>query len=229
MKQIALPLRVALEPDFENYLACDNTTAVQAVLASLNTAGQPTLYLWGAPGTGKTHLLRAAWRYAAQRGLHAGQIGLLTTTDTDPDRFDPNWSVVVFEDVHLYSPEQQQQAFAWMIHAQSAACNVIATGAAPPVNLNLRDDLRTRLAWGQVFALQPLSDTNCRVILRRQAHARGIHLSDEVVEYVMMRFSRDLTSLQHLLERLDTYSLEVKRSVTVPLINTMFRAMESQL
>ena len=78
-----------------------------------------------------------------------------------------------------------------------------ATGRLPPVDLPLREDLRTRLGWGHIFALQPLAEGETRAALRREADRRGIFLSDEVMDYLLTRFRRDLGHLMALLDRLD--------------------------
>jgi len=85
----------------------------------------------------------------------------------------------------------------------------------------LRDDLRTRLGWGHVFALQALDDTQRREVLRDNARARGIALSDEVMDFMLTRFSRDLGSLMELLDLMDGYALQTQRTITIPLIKTM--------
>ena len=99
---------------------------------------------------------------------------------------------------------------------------IAAAGALPPVDLPLRDDLRTRLGWGHVFALEPLAESDARAALRREADRRGIFLSDEVMDYLLTRFSRDLQHLMALLDRLDEFALSQHRAVTVPLLKRMF-------
>jgi DnaA-homolog protein len=99
---------------------------------------------------------------------------------------------------------------------------IAAAGTLPPVDLPLRDDLRTRLAWGHVFALEPLGEADARAALRREADRRGIFLSDEVMGYLLTRFSRDLKHLMALLDRLDEFALAEQRAITVPLLRRMF-------
>ncbi len=72
-----------------------------------------------------------------------------------------------------------------------------------------------------VFALQPLVEADARAVLRRAADQRGIFLSDEVMDYLLTRFARDLKHLMALLERLDEFALSRKRAVTVPLLKQM--------
>jgi DnaA family protein len=95
---------------------------------------------------------------------------------------------------------------------------VLAAGRQAPAQLALREDLRTRLAWGLVYQLKPLSDTEKAAHLRDQAARRGLRLSDEVLAYLLTRLPRDLASLNHVLEGLDRYSLATKRPLTVPLV-----------
>lgn len=90
-----------------------------------------------------------------------------------------------------------------------------------PADLKLRDDLRSRLGWGHVYALQVLSDTERRAVLRQEADARGLFLSDEVMSYMLTRFSRDLSSLMTLLDHLDQFALQTQRAITIPLIKSM--------
>jgi DnaA-homolog protein len=91
--------------------------------------------------------------------------------------------------------------------------------------LKLRDDLRTRLGWGHVFALQVLTEEQRRAVLRQEADGRGIFLSDEVMDFILSRFSRDLNSLMQLLQQLDGYSLATKRAITVPLVKSMLESL----
>ena len=46
-----------------------------------------------------------------------------------------------------------------------------------------------------------------RAALRREADRRGIFLSDEVMDYLLTRFARDLKHLMAQLDRLDEFSL----------------------
>jgi DnaA family protein len=98
---------------------------------------------------------------------------------------------------------------------------VLAAGDLPPAGLKLREDLRTRLGWGHVFQLQALTEPERRAVLRQAADARGAFLGDDVMDFMLTRFSRDLGSLMQLLEQLDGYALQTKRAITIPLIKSM--------
>jgi DnaA-homolog protein len=224
MKQIALDIGLPRGPALSNFCSGPNEAALKHLQL---WAGSPTrspvpTYLWGAAGSGKTHLLKAITESVREQGAAAGW---LDATMIEPPEFDEGWAVVLLDDVHLYTAVQQHTAFNWFVNAQALQRGVLAAGALPPADLKLREDLRTRLAWGHVFQLQVLSEPERRAVLRQAADARGVFLSDEVMDFMLTRFSRDLGSLMQLLEHLDGYALQTQRSITIPLIKSM---LESQ-
>ena len=99
---------------------------------------------------------------------------------------------------------------------------MLAAGRCPPVVLPLRDDLRTRLGWGHVFALQALDEGEARAALRGEAERRGFDLGDEVLDFLLTRFSRDFAHLLGLLDKLDEFALSRQRAITVPLLKRLF-------
>ena len=224
MKQLALDIGLASGPTLDGFFAGPNEPALRHLRlwggggqASTVHSPVPT-YLWGEGGSGKTHLLESVGGALAAQGavvgwLHAGVI--------EPPEFDDRWVAVLLDDVHLYTAVQQHAAFNWFVNAQSLQRGVVAAGALPPADLVMREDLRTRLGWGHVFHLQVLGETERRAVLRQAADTRGLMLSDDVLDYMLHRFSRDLGSLMELLNQLDGYALQTKRAVTIPLIRSM--------
>ena len=220
MKQIALDIGLPRLPTLANFEPGANQAALDHLQRWSQDAGRspvPT-YVWGESGSGKTHVLQAVSRALGEQGARTGWI---TAADTEPAAFDEGWAAVLFDDVQAFSAVQQQAAFSWFVQAQSLQRGVLAAGALPPADLPLREDLRTRLGWGHVFELALPSEAERRAVLRRAADARGLFLSDEVMDFMLHRFSRDLGSLMQLLSQLDAYALRTQRSLTVPLIRAM--------
>lgn len=224
MKQIALDIGLFAGPSLENFCAGPNEAALRHLQTWVGHKGDaihrspvPT-YLWGPNGCGKSHLLLAVREALREQGARAGWLDAQSAPGL---AYDESWVAVILDDVHLFTAEQQHTAFNWFVNAQSLQRPVLAAGQFPPADLQLRDDLRTRLGWGHVFALQPLSEPERRAVLRQSADARGVFLSDDVMDYMLTRFSRDLGSLMELLALLDGYSLQTKRPITIPLIKSM--------
>ena len=224
MKQITLDLGLANGPTLGSFFAGPNQAALrhlQIGVGSKVRSPVPT-YLWGTAGSGKSHLLKGVLEALREQGALAGW---MDATVAEPPPFDEAWSVVLLDDVNLYTAVQQQSAFNWFINALAPKSGqprwVLAAGTIPPADLALREDLRTRLGWGHVFALQVLNESERRAVLRQAADARGIFLRDEVVDFMLTRFARDMGSLMQLLDHLDRYALRTQRAVTIPLIKSM--------
>ena len=215
MKQI--PLAMGPEPalTFENFLPGANAAAVAHLLAL--APGAPPVYLWGPAGSGKTHLLHALVERAAAHGRRAAWHSPATPVPWSAEGRD--WLVI--DDAHALDAAQQQAAFALFVDAADRGAGIVAAGSVPPVDLRVREDLRTRLGWGHVFALEPPGESEVRAVLRREADRRGTFLSDDVMDYLLTRFARDLKHLMAQLDRLDTFSLANKRAITVPLLKQM--------
>jgi DnaA family protein len=220
MKQLTLPIAMARAPTLAGFSAGPNEPA----LAHLKLwAGSPTrspvpTYLWGPSASGKSHLLLAVREALREQGA---TVGWIDPSVAEPGDFDERWAVVLFDDVDQYSAVQQHAAFSWFVQAQALQRGVLAAGSAPPADLQLREDLRTRLGWGHVYQLQVLSEPERRAVLRQAADARGIFLGDDVMDFMLTRFSRDLGHLMQLLEQLDAYALQTQRAITIPLIKSM--------
>ncbi len=224
MKQIALDIGLASGPTLAGFLAGPNEAALRhlelwvATRSNVATRSPVPTYLWGPPASGKTHLLKAVREALREQGA---TVGWLDAGMAEPPPFDERWAAVLMDDVHLYTAVQQHAAFNWFVNAQTGHHWVLAAGELAPAGLALREDLRTRLGWGHVFGLQVLTEAERRAVLRRAADARGVFLGDEVMDFMLTRFSRDLGSLMQLLDQLDAYALQTQRAITVPLLKAM--------
>ena len=224
MKQMALDIGLAAGPTLDSFVAGPNEAVLQhlRLWVGQNTRAAtrspvPT-YLWGPGGSGKTHLLKSVREALREQGA---AVGWLDATQAEPGAFSEGWAAVLLDDVHRYSAVQQHAAFNWFVNAQTHQRWVLGAGDAAPAGLQVREDLRTRLGWGHVFGLKVLSEPERRAVLRKAADARGVFLSDEVMDFMLTRFTRDLGSLMELLELMDGYALRNKRAITIPLIRAM--------
>ncbi len=214
MKQMALDIGLAPVPTLTNFVPAGNEAALEHLkLWTHNPLRSPVpTFVWGESGSGKTHLLRAVRESLRE---HGSRVGWIDVDTLDPPEYDEHWDAVLLDDCHLYTATQQAAAFNWFVNAQNPAHGparwVLAAANCPPADLRLREDLRTRLGWGHVFQLHALGETERRGVLRRAADDRGVFLSDEVMDFMLRRFSRDLSSLMLLLDQLDTYALRTQR------------------
>lgn len=202
MKQLLLEIQPAPLPTLDNFVAGRNAEALHSLkLAASGQSGSRFIYLWGAPGSGKSHLLKASEVMAKEADL---------------------W-VVIADDVHLLSEAEQINLFNAYNQVKESGGIMIAGGNAAPTQMGLRDDLATRLAWGLTYQLHPLTDEEKAQALKNHAIARGMKLPDEVLDYCLRYLRRDLPSLMATLNALDKWSLTYKRPVTLSLLRELLQ------
>jgi DnaA family protein len=227
MKQLALDFASPPLPTLANFIAgrngelLDNLQRIAAV-----GDGERFLYVWGRPGSGRSHLLKAVVEQLRRAGVAAAYIGC--AADTRFAESHARLDCVALDDVDRLDEEGQVGAFDLYNTLRERSGALIASGAAPPVQLTLREDLVTRLAWGLVYQAHPLTDEDKALALADHAASRGVPLPREVCDYLLTRSQRDMPSLLATVDALDRYSLETRRPLTVPLARELLLAADSR-
>lgn len=215
-RQLVLDLLQPAAPTLENFVAGSNAEAVEVLRRLAAGAGADRIvYLWGEQGCGRTHLLQAlvgARGGGFFRADDAPDAAGLTLVD-DVDRLDEPAQVSLFNRLNAVRARVD------------ALC--VAAGSAPPARLPLREDLRTRLAWGLVYQLHPLADVDKADALRAHAAARGLAAGADVIDYLLTHLPRDMRTLAAALDALDSFALAHKRSLTVSLVRQWLAADET--
>lgn len=178
------------------------------------------VYLWGAAGAGKTHLLKAM----ASALPEATEARYLPADASPPDfLYDPAVRLYLLDDCDKLAPDAQIAAFNLFNDCREHGACLVTTGPQPPIGLVVREDLRTRLGWGLIYQVHGLSDAEKIDALTRTAQARGFSLAPDVLPYLITHFRRDMRSLTAMLDALDKYSLETKRPITLPLLRNLLQ------
>ena len=215
-RQLVLELLAPAAPTLENFVIGRNAEAVEALgRLAAGAAGERIVYLWGEPGCGRSHLLQALAAVPAARPWRADEApdtGGLTLVD-DVEQLDEAAQISLFNLLNAVRARAD------------AAC--VAAGSLPPARLPLREDLRTRLAWGLVYRLQPLADDEKAEALREHAAARGLAVGGDVIGYLLTHLPRDMRTLTAALDALDGFALAHKRALTVALARQWLAADET--
>jgi len=183
------------------------------------------LYFWGPQGCGKTHLLQALARLAQENEISTCFL----------ESGSPLWSyldygnmlvhrVYLIDNVDCLKENEQKAFFRLLIEAKDDEdILIISTGSQSITNLALRNDISSRLASGLNFELHNLEDAEKIKAIKDFSKARGVTLSDDIAPWLLENFHRDLPSLISLIEALDHYSLQTKRSITLPLVRDLLK------
>ena len=215
-EQFVLDLAQPEPPSFDNFVAGANREAMAALMALARGGSRETgVLLWGAPGAGKTHLLRATAAFAASA---RAVIECATPADVPTPDALPASALLVVDRIDTAGAAEQARLFTVLNALAASAGQWVACAQAPPARLALRDDLRTRLALGLVLEVMPLADADKPLALETYARERGFRLSADVIAYLLAHGRRDMPSLVATLAALDRHSLATQRSVTIPLL-----------
>lgn len=210
MQQLLLDIRPPSRPELARFVVGRNVELMAQLQAMLDgRAAERMVYVWGAPGSGKSYLL-AAWAHACEaRGLSVDTTGQCAA------------QAVVADGVDSWSLAQQQAGFAAFNRVREAGGVWLAAGNVSPAELPLMPELKTRLGWGLVFQLHGLDDAEKRAALAQHAETLGFRLDPQVADYLLNHTARDMQSLLRVLEALDRFSLETRRPITLPLLRQL--------
>ena len=216
MKQLALGVRLRAGAVFESFAAGQNSELITALRAEVPTP----LWLWGAHGSGKTHLLQAA---CAAAGNAAGYFPLDRSLALPPEAlsgFERN-RLLCIDDVDRVAGDAAWERALFGLFNEAAELRtrlIFAAAVAPRQAQWVLDDWRSRAAACVVYQLRELDDAGRLEALRLRAAQRGLQLPHETSEYLLKRMPRDLPSLFEILDALDEASMVEQRRLTIPFI-----------
>jgi len=219
LTQLALDLPPP-PPTFGNFVPGENAEAlgaVRALLAPGTDAGTRFLYLWGPAGSGRTHLLRALAE-ASEAARRPSRM-LSPSSRAEDFVFDPAVRTWLIDECDRLAAAEQVAAFHLFNAVQAEPGAVLASaGSEPPARLAVIPELSSRLGWGLVMQLRPLSDADTARAIEQTLSERGLAVGADLVPWLLTRAPRDLGSLRGLIDALDRFALQRQRAITLPLL-----------
>lgn len=197
-----LTLAFPHKPDY-SAAAWQPTAGTAAAVTALKlhtptaTKSSPVVALYGAPASGKTHLL-SLWLSQNPTGHTADDLQNLAESA----------QITLF---HLFN----------RLKTEGGALVVAST--QPIASLNLLPDLKSRLLTGPQLELQPPNDTELLELLNKWASDRQLFLPPNVTDYLLTHAERSAASLHYAIQALDTLSLEAKRGITIPMVKKLLQ------
>ena len=196
MDQLILNISPPEKKTFDNYVFGKNAEIV-ATLKDFDSknCGFQIIYLWGVEGSGKSHLLNAL----------------------------KNPLIEKIEDLQDMDTQEHTKLFNLINEIKSNDKKIIITGNQSPDEIkNMREDLLSRLKWGLVLHIKPLSDEDKFKVITNQSQERGFYIEEKVIQYCLRHLRRDLHTLINTLHALDEWSLKTKRPITINLLKELF-------
>lgn len=224
--QLPLALRWPAHQRLESFVAGSNGVALDLVRRAAREADAAWLYLAGALGCGRTHLLIGACAAANAQGRSAQYLSLsaLRGPRAEAIRGCGGSDLLAIDDLDVIIGERDAEHALFDLYNRCRAehATLLFAASAPASQLGITlPDLVSRLSACTQVALKPLDEAERRTLLRDRARERGIELDDAALDWLFTRRKRDLATLFDLLDRIDRASLAAKRRVTVPFLRSL--------
>ena len=223
MRQLPLGVRIADRAVFASFLTARNAQAVEHLQAVGRGARRGAVWICGADGAGKSHLLQATCVLASET-LHAGYFPLAELAPLGTGALEglPQLDCVCLDDLDTVVGQLAWESalFGLYRELEERGASLVAAARGPPaLEAWALPDLGSRVAASTVFQLRSLDELEQLEALQLRARQRGFELPDETARWLQRRFPRDMRSLYGVLDTLDEAALAAQKHVlTVPFI-----------
>lgn len=234
MQPLQFTLAVTLPEDetLDSFYAAEQSAAVSFLKRYLtNPSGQAPVYLFGANGSGKSHLLYAACVQAQELGRSSQLLALQDCAELSPRILDnlEQLDLVCLDNIQAVAGDLSWQVAVFDLYnrlvEQGKALIIVGNEAPQQLGISL-PDLVSRLHACTSFQLRLLNDDEKQKLLQQKARLRGMELPDEATRYLLNHHDRDIRALVAILDQLDKASIVHQRKLTIPFIREIMQQAE---
>jgi DnaA family protein len=209
-----------------SFVPGSNAEVLQRLQSCTSDDGFVCLWLYGIPGTGKTHLLQGACRLATGLDVAAAYLpGSLAESDPDAGlqalRGLGAYGLIALDDLDCWLglPGAEEVIFeVYQSLYDRQAALIIASSSSPNDAPFVLADLASRLRAASCYRLHELDDRGKEQLLVSVARDRGFELPGEVTRFLLRRGDRDVAALLNNFAQIEHAALADRRRLTVPLV-----------
>lgn len=219
-----------LKYKFENYVVGENSRFAQA--AAMAVAQHPSkkynpLFIYGASGLGKTHLMQAIGHYIIFNNPKL-KVRYIKTEDFTNELINNirrggdinermskfrqkyrNVDVLLLDDIQFIESKERtmEEIFHTFDSLHNNSKQIVITSDRPPKDIpTLPERLRTRFEWGLMVDITP-PDFETRVaILANLADEVGMKVSSAVLDFVAQNFCKNVRELEGAFNKISAYA-----------------------
>ena len=213
--------------------------AAEGVAASPGTLHNP-LFLYGAVGLGKTHLLQGIGHRLVKEGRQITYISAEQFTNDlvtaiqkrTQEEFRARYrstDALLIDDIQFVGGKEatQEELFHTFNSLYEAECQIVITSDKSPVLIpDLEERLRSRFEWGMAADIQA-PDLETRVaILRSKAEEQRLRIDDDALHVIARRFTNNIRELEGSLTRVVAYSRLTGERIEPALVQSALAALD---
>lgn len=221
--QLSLGLELSDSAHLESFYPGKNSEVLQILKDFSEDKRERAIYLWGEPGSGKSHLLQGVCQKAIERCQSVIYVTMKEANSYSEAILEnlEQVSVVCIDDIECIAnkPSWEEAMFVLYNSIMNNGGRLLVAGVHHPKQLGLSlSDLASRLCWGQCLKLVSLDDQELIEALKLRAKQSGLTLPEDVIQFLLRRVRRDMASLTQILSQLNQASIVEQRKLTVPFV-----------
>ncbi len=227
---------------FDTFVAGSSNRFAHAAASAVAEAPAKSynpLFIYGASGLGKTHLLHAIGHYVRQMydGFRVRYVNseeftnefINSIRDDKAATFQSLYrdvDVLLIDDIQFLAGKVQTQEEFFhtfnVLHNNSK--QVVITSDLPPKQLSgFEERLRSRFEWGLITDVQaPDLETRIAILRKKNLH-EGMSAPDEVLEYIASKITSNIRELEGALIRVTAYASLQREPVDLALAEQVLR------
>ena len=219
---------------FENFIIGPNNqlahAAANAVAHAPASQFNP-LFIYGAPGLGKTHLMQAIGHFIVKEKPFLKVLyvpteqfisefinSIMNNTQASFKIKYRDVDILLVDDIHFIEKkeETQNEFFHTFNTLYENKKQIVISSDRPPKQLStLTDRLRSRFEWGMITDIQAPNLETREAILRHNSERNNLNISDEALNYIARRIKSTIRALEASISRLLLVSSQFNEMITI--------------
>lgn len=228
-EQLRVNFEFRANQTFNDFFDGGNEEVIMHLQRCVEEEGEQQVFIWGAHGLGKSHLLQACCHYAYSLKQQAFYYSFPKTNLPDPalmvglDKFD----LVCLDDIdHIAGdPVWERAFFTFFNQHRSDNHRLIMSSSLAPLTMMIElPDLKTRINWGLALKLKEFTEPESINALIFKAKRMGFEITPQVSAFLIKHHAKNWESIWILLNKLDEASLSANRKLTLPFLKKILAA-----
>ena len=210
----------------DNYISENNDHLIETLKQFANNNHGQLIYLFGDKSTGKSHLCKAVFNIIEDTKTFIDQHNFEILGNIDIQNV--NYLIIDDFEIILGKGNTEDKLFYYINEFILLKKSLLISSVKPTEQIDFtKNDLKSRLTSNLIFNIREISDDRKIEVLKKITEDIGWTIEENVCQYIMNHYQRDLFFLCNVLKSLDKSSLSLKKRVTIPFLKDIIERSDS--